>query len=120
MPRARFAKAVNQTGDAAERASVREALWFDVAAADSSDDVCLAESRVALFDHTALLLGATHLLLGVTCLVRHPELVLLESLSNPVIPLTLLLVLNVAAAPVEDVIAELAVDNVPTPEHASV
>ena len=98
MPRARFDQAVNRASDKPERASVREALWFDVKAADTSGDVWLAEARVSSFDHIALLLGVSHLLIGATSLVRHPELALLASLSNPVIPFALLLVIDVIAA----------------------
>ena len=97
MPRTRFAKAVSPSSETPERASVREALWFDVETADTSDDQTLSESRVANFDHTAVLLGATHLLLGVTCLVRHPDL-LGMSLTSPIYPLALILVLDAMAA----------------------
>jgi hypothetical protein len=98
VARTRFAKAVGQSFETPERVSVRKALWFDVEAADTSDDGSLSDARVALFDHTALLLGATHLLLGATCLVSHPFLVLLPSLSNPLIPLLLILLLDGIAA----------------------
>ena len=98
MPRARFAKAVSQPLEAPTRASVREALWFDIEAAETSDDRSLWASRVASFDHSALLLGAAHLLIGLTCLIRHPELASLKSLSNPVTPLGLILVLDAIAA----------------------
>ena len=66
MPRTRFAKAVSQSFETSERASVREALWFDIESADTPDDQSLSESRVDALDYTATLLGATHLLLGVT------------------------------------------------------
>ena len=99
MARTRFAKAVGQTSfGEPERASVREALWFDVEAPDSSGEDSLIDSRVASFDHAALLLGATHLLLGAACLVRHPELAMLASVSNPLIPLILILVLDCVTA----------------------
>ena len=96
--RARFAKAVGQSFEAPERATVREALWFDIEAPDTSDDDSLLESRVASFDHSALLLAATHLLIGIACLAANPGLALLPSLSNPVIPLVLILVLDAVAA----------------------
>ncbi|HET9811593.1 MAG TPA: EAL domain-containing protein [Sphingomicrobium sp.] len=66
--------------------------------AETSDDNSLSESRAALFDHTAILLGATHLLIGIACLLTHPRLALLESFSNPLVPLALILVLDGMAA----------------------
>ncbi len=98
MQRSRFAQAVSQSADAPQRASVREALWFDVEAAEFSDDQSLSDSRVAQFDHTAVLLGATHLVLGITCLVRHPALFGVSITSNPVLPLILILALDGIAA----------------------
>ena len=99
MGRTRFAKAVGQSPfGSPERASVREALWFDVEAADSSGERSLSEARVAALDHSALLFGMTHLLIGITCFVRHPHLIGLISLSNPLIPLTLLLLVDGIAA----------------------
>ena len=94
MARTRFAKAVGQSFGTPEKASVRQALWFDVAPAESSGDDSLAESRVASLDQAPLLLGATHLLLGISCLVLHPELVRLDALSTPLIPLTLVALLD--------------------------
>ena len=64
MPRSRFAQAVTPSFQPPERASVRDALWFDVESAETPGDQSLAEARGDSFDHTAYLLGATHLLLG--------------------------------------------------------
>ena len=50
MARTRFAKAVGQSFETPERASVRQALWFDVEAAEIPDDDSLADARVSLFD----------------------------------------------------------------------
>jgi diguanylate cyclase (GGDEF)-like protein len=98
VARTRFAKAVGQSNEAPERASVRKALWFDVEAADTAGDHSLSDTRAALFDHTALLLGATHLLLGIACLVPNPSVIGPPSISNPLIPLLLVLVLDGIAA----------------------
>jgi diguanylate cyclase (GGDEF)-like protein len=98
LPRTRFAKAVSHSFETPERASVREALWFDIEAAETPDDQSLSEARVTSLNYTAILLGATHLLLGVTCLLRHPDLVKVSILSNPVIPLGLILVLDALTA----------------------
>ena len=99
MARTRFAKAVGQSSlGKSERASVREALWFDIESAESSGDDSLAESRVASFDNSALLLGATHLLLGLACLFLQPKLAIVGSYTTPLIPLALILFLDIAAA----------------------
>ena len=50
-----------------EKASIKEALWFDLRVAETSDDASLSEWRVAALDHFALLTGVTHLLITVTC-----------------------------------------------------
>jgi diguanylate cyclase (GGDEF)-like protein len=97
MPRSRFAQAVSPTSEKPERASVREALWFDVEAAETAGDESLSESRGAFFDHTTLLLGATHLILGVTCIARHPGLLWNPLLSNPLVPLFLIVALDALA-----------------------
>ena len=47
--------------------SIREALWFDVRAPESSDEDSLADWRVAALEHAPLLLGITHLLITVAC-----------------------------------------------------
>jgi diguanylate cyclase (GGDEF)-like protein len=98
MARTRFAKAVSQSFEAPERASVRDALWFDIETAETPDDQSLSESRVNLFDHTALLLGATHALLGIGALARHPQLIWSPLLSNPLVPLLLIILLDGIAA----------------------
>jgi diguanylate cyclase (GGDEF)-like protein len=98
MARTRFAKAVSQPIEAPERASIRDSLWFDVETAETLDDDSLAESRVAALDHTAILLVATHFLIGTTCLLRHPDLITIFSFSNPLIPLALILALDAIAA----------------------
>jgi len=98
MSRTRFAKAVGQSFETSERASVRAALWFDIQAAETSDDDSLAESRLVTIGHTAILLGISHLLLGTTCILRHSEIATVGSFSNPLIPLILILVLDTIAA----------------------
>ena len=70
MRRARFA--VSDGEGINERASVRDALTFDLRAPDTSDDDNLASQRVAMFDLAPLLLGATHLVWGLACFLVHP------------------------------------------------
>ena len=98
MPRARFAKAVSPISDKPKRASVREALWFDVNGGETSEEDSLTEWRIGNFDYAALLLGATHLLIAAAFVVLHPQLALVLSITNPFIPLALVLVLDVLAA----------------------
>ncbi|MDQ3471956.1 MAG: EAL domain-containing protein, partial [Pseudomonadota bacterium] len=98
MPRARFAKAVNQIPETPERASAREALWFDVKPSETSEEESLAEWRTGNFDYAALLLGTTHLLIAAAFIALHPQLAMVLSVTNPVIPLALVLILDSAAA----------------------
>ena len=61
MRRTRFARAVDTGGEARQRVSIREALWFDFWSAEAVDDEALADSRVAALNHSALVLAITHL-----------------------------------------------------------
>ena len=59
MRKARFAGAVEASDDLRDRSSVREALWFDLRAHESSDEESLSDWRVAGLDHVPILLGIT-------------------------------------------------------------
>ncbi|MEO6582240.1 MAG: EAL domain-containing protein [Sphingomicrobium sp.] len=97
MRRTRFAGAVDVGGDARPRASVREALWFDILAPDAPDDDSLSAWRVAPLDHSALMLGITHMLAAVTLFWLYPERSPALSLASPVIPIALLLAIDAVA-----------------------
>jgi diguanylate cyclase (GGDEF)-like protein len=97
MRRARFARAVEKVGTAPERASVGEALWFDVRSSDSAGDDSLLASRVSGLDHTAIVLAATHLLTGLAFVIMHASGPAGHLLSLAV-PLLLVMLLDVAAA----------------------
>src|SRR5687768_13186185 len=97
MRRTRFAGAVEIPGEARSRASVREALWFDILAPDTPDEHSLSAIRVASLDYSALMLGITHLIAAVALLALHPERALSASLTNPVLPMGLLLALDLVA-----------------------
>jgi diguanylate cyclase (GGDEF)-like protein len=97
MRRARFARAVEKTGTPPERASVGEALWFDVRPSDSPDDDSLLASRVAGLDHAAIILAVTHLLAGGAFVLLHARESLGHLLSSAV-PLILVLLLDLVAA----------------------
>ena len=95
MRRTRFAGAVEITGEA--RASVGEALWFDILSPDAPDDDSLSAWRVAPLDHSALMLGVTHLIAAAALLALHPVQSLALSFTNPVVPMSLLLAIDLVA-----------------------
>ena len=74
MRQARFASA-NDVGETGARASVAEALSFDISPTETSQDATLAEQRIAQLHHVPLLLFAMHVLCGVALisysLARH-------------------------------------------------
>jgi diguanylate cyclase (GGDEF)-like protein len=98
MRRTRFAKAVEGNGDLPERASIREALWFDISSSSVADGGSLSAWRLASLEHSGLLLGATHLLAGMVFLVHDSSQGFALSLSNPVLLLLPLLLLDAVAA----------------------
>ena len=73
MRRALFKDAIVLGGESAVKASVSEALLFDLRSAETPDDESLAAQRVATFDYAALLMGATHLICGIACILLHPS-----------------------------------------------
>src|SRR5262245_35375171 len=92
MRRARFAVA---DGDANNnRATVRDALTFDLRVPETSDDDNLAAQRVALFDLAPALLGATHFVWGLACFLIHPTSLSAPLSCNPLIPLLSVLALD--------------------------
>src|SRR5688500_16239752 len=97
MRRSRFAKAI-EPGGGREKASIREALWFDLSAPESPDEHSLALWRVAALDHAAVLLLATHLLMAAACVFAQPTMALVPSLANPVVPAMFVLLLDLVAA----------------------
>ena len=97
MRRTRFAGAVDIDGEARERASIGEALWFDILSPDAPDDHSLSAWRVAPLDHSALMLGITHLIAAIALLALHPVQSLAPSFANPVMPMSLLLVIDLVA-----------------------
>jgi diguanylate cyclase (GGDEF)-like protein len=97
MRRSRFAGTIETSSRAPERASIGDALWFDISAPDTSDEDSLAVWRVAAFEHAPLLLGAVHVLIAASSLLFHLDSVLALSLANPMIPMLLMLLLDSAA-----------------------
>jgi len=90
MRRARFA--VSDGERINEKASVKDALTFDLRAPDTTDDDNLAAQRVAMFDLAPALLGATHLVWGLACFLIHPMSISAPLRCNPLLPLLAVLV----------------------------
>ena len=97
MRRSRFAKA-SEPERGQDRASIGEALWFDIASLNSAEEQSVSAWRVATLEHAALLMGAAHLLVAATFFVLVPEVALEPSLANPVVPALGVLLLDVCAA----------------------
>ena len=97
MRRARFARAVERVGTPPERASIGEALWFDVRSPDSAGDDSLLASRVSGLDHAAIILIVTHLLTGGAFLLMHGSEPA-GQIFNSAVPLIGVLLLDLVAA----------------------
>ncbi|MGH6658786.1 MAG: hypothetical protein ACREBM_03925, partial [Sphingomicrobium sp.] len=97
MRRSRFARAV-EIPEGSECASVADAVWLDLRATETPEESSLAAWRVASLQQAPLFLGASHLLIGLTCLWLDPELTTVASIHNPLIPLALVLMLDFGAA----------------------
>ena len=95
MRRARFA--VSEGDGIKNRASVQDALTFDLRAPETTDDDSLAVQRVAMFELAPALLGATHLVWGLACLLMHPGGISHPISSNPIIPVVAVLLLDALA-----------------------
>ncbi len=88
MRRARFA--VSDGDGINDRASVKDALTFDLGVAGTEDHENLAAQRVAMFELAPALLGATHLVWGLACILIHPGNFLDTTPLVPVIAAVLL------------------------------
>jgi len=98
MRRTRFARAVEQAGTAPEKVSITEALWFDLRRPETSDEASLSEWRIAIVAHVALLLGVTHVLTTGACLALFASRGTGFAVDNPLIPASLVIALDAAAA----------------------
>nr|WP_294849898.1 EAL domain-containing protein [uncultured Sphingomonas sp.] len=83
MRRARFA--VSREDGISDKASIGEALTFDLKTPDNGDDESLAEQRIAMFVLAPALLGATHLVWGLACIFLHPHAVFNGLTTNPMV-----------------------------------
>ena len=98
MRRSRFARAIERDDAVTERATIRDALWFDLHKPESSDEASLAEWRVAGLEHMALLLGFTHLLFTGAYIWLAKSLQFCLCVDNPLIPAALAIGLDVVVA----------------------
>jgi len=96
MRRSRFVKPIQPREN--EKASIREALWFDLRSPDTNDDATLSDWRVAGLDHVAVLLGITHLLITGTCVLLSASLSYESLFDNPLIPSALVIALDIGVA----------------------
>ena len=85
MRRARFA--VSEGDGFNDRASVHDALTFDLRSPETSDDENLATQRISMFDLAPALLGATHLIWGLACYLVQPVAINAPLSCNPLPPL---------------------------------
>jgi len=97
MRRSRFAKPAEANDGIRARASVRDACWFDVRSADTSDERSLADWRLAGLDLIGVLLGFTHLIFGAAYLVLAARVPSSIGVDNPLVPLVLVIGLDAAA-----------------------
>ena len=78
---------------------MREAVLFDVSAADGDDDITLAGKRVAQFTYGPWAMGATHLVIGVAILLHCAFTgAATGAILASLLPLALALLLDAAAA----------------------
>ena len=98
MRRSRFAREIEASDSVSEWPSIRDTLWFDVRNPERSDEVPLAEWRVAGLDHIALLMGFTHLLVIVGYVLLSSSLEWCLCLDNPLIPSVLVIIVDAIAA----------------------
>jgi diguanylate cyclase (GGDEF)-like protein len=95
MRRARFA--VSDGDGFNERASVRDAMTFDLRPPESTNDESLASQRISMFDLAPALLGATHLVWGLACYLIQPVSIFEPLSCNPLPPLLAILTLDALA-----------------------
>jgi diguanylate cyclase (GGDEF)-like protein len=97
MRRSRFAKAI-EVSEVRERASIRDALRFDVSSPDTSDEEALCEWRLTGVQHAPLILGITHLLITIAYALLAKDLRYSSLNDNPFVPALLVIGFDGAAA----------------------
>jgi diguanylate cyclase (GGDEF)-like protein len=97
MRRSRFAKAI-EVGELQERASIEDALRFDVSAPETNDQEALCEWRLSGVEHAPVILGITHLLITVAYIFLAASLHYASWGDNPFVAAGLVFACDVAAA----------------------
>ena len=97
MRRSRFAKTTEAT-EVRERASIKDALRFDVSPPDNADEEALCEWRLTGVQHAPLILGLTHLLITVAYALLATKVHYKSLSDNPFVPAALVIGLDTAAA----------------------
>jgi diguanylate cyclase (GGDEF)-like protein len=98
MRRSRFVGAVEARSSERGQATISEALWFDLRNPEASEEMSLADWRIAGLEHIALLLGVMHVLLTVGYVVLSKSMQFCACTDNPLIPAGLVIALDAAAA----------------------
>ena len=93
MRRSRFAKAI-EVNEISDRASMGDALTFDVVAHETSDEEALCEWRLTAMQHAPIVLGVTHLISAIACVLLSSSLSYSHLADNPLVPAALLLLLD--------------------------
>jgi len=97
MRRSRFGATV-ESNEVRSRASISDALWFDLTRPDTMDEESLCDWRLVGLQHAPLILGVTHLLITITCVILSATLHYQSAGDNPLIPAALVIALDTVAA----------------------
>ncbi|HWI88421.1 MAG TPA: EAL domain-containing protein [Sphingomicrobium sp.] len=97
MRRSRFAKAIEVT-EVRERASIKDALRFDVSAPETTDEEALCEWRLTGVQHAPLILGVTHLLVTIAYVLLATKFSYSSLSDNPFVAASLVVALDASAA----------------------
>src|SRR5579884_3049068 len=97
MRRSRFAKAI-EVSEVRERASIKDALWFDVSAPETSDEEALCEWRLTGVQHAPVILGVTHLLITIAYTFLAAHFSYSSFSDNPFVAAVSVIALDVSAA----------------------
>ena len=96
MRRSRFANSIEGT-EIRERPPIGDALRFDVASPDTSDEEALCEWRLTGVEHAPVILFATHFLIAVACALLTAEAHYSSAADTPLLPSALAILLDGAA-----------------------
>src|SRR3954451_10295904 len=97
MRRSRFGAAI-ETSEVRDRASIRDALWFDFTRPETADEESLSDWRLVGLQHAPIILGITHVLVTITCTLLSTKHSFSSLSDNPFIPAVLVIMLDTATA----------------------